>query len=111
MIIKKNFGFVIFDDPEIASKVVRMEHITYNNVRLNVEPKTQKSYSGNANSGSQGNPRNYQTGNSGGGNRGGNRGPYRGSGNNQRRGGGGGQYQNTSSSFTGGDENYKVQQQ
>ncbi|CAF3996664.1 unnamed protein product [Adineta steineri] len=109
---KKSFGFVIFEDPEIASKVVKMEHVNHENARLNVEPKTQKgSYQGNANNASQGNGRNnYQRG-GGGMNRGGNRGPYRGSGNNQRRGGGGGQYHNNSSTFTGGDENYKVQQQ
>ncbi|CAF0972394.1 unnamed protein product [Adineta steineri] len=107
---KKSFGFVIFEDPEIASKVVKMEHVNHENARLNVEPKTQKgSYQGNANNASQGNGRNnYQRG-GGGMNRGGNRGPYRGSGNNQRR--GGGQYHNNSSTFTGGDENYKVQQQ
>jgi len=80
---------------------------------LNVEPKTQKSFQGSNNIGSQGNARNpnYQTRSGGGGNRGGgNRGPYRASGNNQRR-GGGAQYRNNSPSFTGGDENYKVQQQ
>ncbi len=81
---------------------------------MNVEPKTQKSFQGSNNIGSQGNARNpnYQTRSGGGGNRGGgNRGPYRASGNNQRRGGGGAQYRNNSPSFTGGDENYKVQQQ
>jgi hypothetical protein len=93
----------------VATKVVKMEHITYNNTRLNVEPKTQRNYPGNNNS--QGNNRNanYPRGGSGGMNRGGNRGPYRGGGNNQRR--GGGQFQNKSPSLTGGDENYKTQQQ
>jgi len=106
---KKNFGFVIFDDPAIATEVVKMEHITYNNTRLNVEPKTQRSYSGNNyNNGQQGNARNnnYQ----GRGGRGGNRGSYRGNGNNQRR-GGGGQFPNNSPPFNTGDENYKPQQQ
>jgi Ras GTPase-activating protein-binding protein 1 len=104
---KKNFGFVIFDDPAIATKIVKMEHITHNSVRLNVEPKTQRSYSGNNNNGQQGNGRNnnYQ----GRGGRGGNRGPYRGNGNNQRR--GGGHFGNNSPSFNTGDENYKPQQQ
>ncbi|CAF1408497.1 unnamed protein product [Rotaria sordida] len=116
---KKNFGFVCFDDPEVASNVVKMEHILYNNVRLNVEPKTQRSYQGNANNGPQGNARNnnYQTRGGGGGvNRGGNRGPFRGNTSNQRRGGGGGgggggQHLNNSPSFTGQDENNKAQKQ
>jgi hypothetical protein len=104
---KKNFGFVVFDNPEVASKVVSMEHIMYNNTRLNVEPKTQRGYSGSNNS-----QRNNYSSRGGGGMNRGNRGPYRGSGNNQRRGGGGGgQYQNNSPSLTGGDENYKTQPQ
>jgi len=107
---KKNFGFVVFEDPEVATQVVKMEHVVYNNTRLNVEPKTQRSYQGNSNNGGQGNARhnNYPRGGSGI-NRGGNRGPYRGNGNNQRR-GGGGQYQNNPP-LPPGDENYKVQQQ
>ncbi|CAF3416143.1 unnamed protein product [Rotaria sp. Silwood1] len=118
---KKNFGFVCFDDPEVASEVVKMEHITYNNHRLNVEPKTRRIYPGNANNGPQGSTRNnnYQTrggGGGGGGNRGGNRGAFRGNTNTQRRGGGGGggsagQHHNNSPSFTGRDENIKAQKQ
>ncbi|CAF2406527.1 unnamed protein product [Rotaria sp. Silwood2] len=112
---KKNFGFVCFDDPEVASEVVKMEHIMYNNIRLNVEPKTQRGYQGNANNGPQGGARNnnYQTRGGGGGvNRGGNRGAFRGNANNQRRGGGGGgQHRNNSPSFTGRDENNKAQKQ
>jgi hypothetical protein len=86
-----------------------MEHVTHNNIRLNVEPKTQRTFSNN--NGPQGNARNnnYQGRGGGGMGRGGNRGPYRGTGNNQRR--GGGQFGNNSPSFTGGDENYKVQPQ
>lgn len=79
----------------------------YKDVRLNVEPKTQKSFSGNANNGPQGGGRNsYQPR---GGNRGGNRGPYRGAPNPRRN--GGGQHGNNSPSFTGRDENFKAQKQ
>ena len=78
------------------------------NIRLNIEQKTQRGYPSNSNgvgnfsNGSQGNGRNstYQ---SRGGGRGGNRAPYRGSGSNQRR--GGGQFNTNSTSFGGGDEN------
>jgi hypothetical protein len=88
-----------------------MEHVDYDDqIRLNVEPKTQRSYPsnnnniGNFNNGPQGGGRNSNYPPRGGG-RGGNRGPYRGgSGINQRR-GGGGQFNTNSPSFTGGDEN------
>ncbi|CAF2734895.1 unnamed protein product [Rotaria sp. Silwood2] len=109
---KKNFGFVVFDNPEVATSIVKQEHIMYDDtIRLNVEPKTQRNYppntnvGGNFNNGPQGGGRNsnYQARNSG---RGGNRAPYRGGGgSNQRRGGGGGQFNNNSPSFSAGDEN------
>lgn len=83
-----------------------MEHIMYNNNRLNIEAKTQKSYQGNANSGAPGSARNNYPPRGGGGNRGGNRGTYRG---NPRR--GGGQHRNNSPSYTGRDENFKAQKQ
>ncbi|UJR21593.1 hypothetical protein I4U23_024675 [Adineta vaga] len=107
---KKNYGFVIFEDPEVAATVVRSEHVDYQNTRLNIEPKTQKSYQGNPNHAPQGNGRNnYPPRNGGGGgmNRGGNRGAYRGNGSNPRRGGGGSYYNKPA--FVP-DENYKVQQ-
>ncbi|CAF0924509.1 unnamed protein product [Rotaria sordida] len=112
---KKNFGFVVFENPEVATSIVKMEHVMYDDtIRLNVEPKTQRNYpsnnntSGNFNNGPQGGGgggrnSNYQGRGSG---RGGNRAPYRGGGgggNNQRR--GGGQFNNNSPSFSGGDEN------
>lgn len=103
---KKNFGFVLFDNAETASEVVKLQHINYKNIRLNVEPKTQRSFSGNGNNGSQGNPRNYQSRNSGGSNRGGNRGGFRGNPNNPRR-GGGQQYGMNSPSATPVDDNPK----
>ncbi|CAF4842120.1 unnamed protein product [Rotaria sp. Silwood1] len=108
---KKNFGFVVFDDPEVAISVVKREHVMYDETtRLNVEPKTQRNYplnnniGGNFNNGPQGGGgggrnSNYQGRGSG---RGGNRAPYRGGGNNQRR---GGQFNNNSPSFSGADEN------
>ncbi|CAF1558380.1 unnamed protein product [Rotaria magnacalcarata] len=106
---KSSFGFVSFDDPEIVTRVVDLQHVIYNNIRLNVEPKTQKSYQGNANNGPQGNPRNNNYAVRGG-NRGGNRGGYRGNANNPRR-GGGGQHPINSPSMTGHDENAKAPKQ
>lgn len=102
----QNFGFVLFDKAEIASGVVKLQHVNYKNIRLNVEPKTQKPFSGNGNTGSQGNPRNYQQRNSGGSNRGGNRGGFRGNSNNPRR-GGGHQYGANAPAFTPVDDNPK----
>ncbi|UJR27477.1 hypothetical protein I4U23_008762 [Adineta vaga] len=107
---KKNFGFVVFDNPDVVTTLVGMEHIMYNDtIRLNVEPKTQRNYplnnnntGGNLNNAAQGGNRNSNYSGRGGA-RGGNRTSYRGGGNNQRR--GGGQFNNNSSSFNGGDEN------
>jgi len=111
---KRNYGFVVFDNPETASTVVAMEHINYNDtIRLNVEAKTPRNAppsgnpGGNYNNGIQGSGRNsgYQPR---GGGRGGNRGSYRGggggagSGNNARR--GGGQFSNNSFTFGAGDD-------
>lgn len=106
---KKNFGFVVFDNPEVAADVVKKEHVMYNeSIRLNVEQKTQRSHApntngaGNFNNGPQSGGRNSNYPARSGG-RGGSRAPYRG-GNSQRR-GGGSQYNNNSPSFNGGDEN------
>lgn len=109
---KRNYGFVVFDNPEIASRVVAMEHIAYNDtIRLNVEAKTPRNAppsgnpGGNYNNGIQGSGR-YSGYQPRGGGRGGNRGSYRGgapgSGNNPRR--GGGQFNNNSFTFGAGDE-------
>ncbi|CAF0970800.1 unnamed protein product [Adineta ricciae] len=109
---KKNFGFIVFDNPESAAALVTKEHIMYNGtIRLNVEPKTQRNYpSNNNNTGSnvnnaaQGGNRNSNYSGRGGA-RGGNRTSYRGGSNSSRRGGSGGQFNNNSSSFTTSDEN------
>jgi hypothetical protein len=77
-----------------------MQHVVYRNIRLNVEPKTQKSYQNNYNNVSQqGNMRHnnnyYQNrGGRGGGN--GSRGTFRNNGNYPRR---GGQYRPDSMAF------------
>ncbi|CAM4761262.1 unnamed protein product [Rotaria magnacalcarata] len=109
--IKRNFGFVVFENPEIATYVVSLAHVMYDETtRLNVEPKTQRNYQsnnnagGNFNNGPQGGGRNNNYQGRGGG-RGGNRAPYRGgSGNNPRR-GGSGSFNNHSPSIGGADEN------
>lgn len=106
---RKNFGFVVFDTPEVATNVVSMEHIMYNDtIRLNVEPKTQRHYTSHINAGSNSNNgqtaggrnSNYQGRGSG---RGGNRTSYRNSGANQRR--AGGQFNSNVPLLSGGDEN------
>ena len=86
---------------------MKLAHVNYKEIRLNVEPKTRGSQ-GNANNGPP-SSRNYQPRGGSGGSRG-NRGSYRGGGYNPRR-GGGNSYRNNSPSFTAGtDENYKVPQ-
>lgn len=89
---KRNYGFVAFEDAATATKVHQMQHVTYKDHQLNVEPKTQKQFNNQHNS--MGNPR-HNTYQSRGGGRGGNRGGggYRsGLGPNPRRGGGNGGY-------------------
>lgn len=84
---KRNYGFVSFEDVATATKVHQMQHVTYKDHQLNVEPKTQKSFVHQHNS--MGNPRHNSYPSRGGG-RGGNRGGggYRNtSGPNPRRGG------------------------
>lgn len=103
---QQNFGFVIFENPEVARKLIEQEHVMYNDtIRLNIEPKTRgypanNNGGGNFNNGLQGSGRSSNYPPRGGG-RGGGRGTYRGS--NSRR--GGGQFNNNSGSFSGGDEN------